>query len=267
VAYSAWTLADVSDGRFTLGLGSQVKAHIERRYSMPWHHPVAQMREFALGLRAIFEAWREDSPLNFRGDYYTHTLMSPFWVPTHHEWEIPVWIAAVGPKMMRMAGEVADGILLHSFVTGRYLEEVCLPAIAEGSKGVGRDPAKMDFSIPLFMAMGDTEEGLASMRDQVRRQLAFYASTPAYRPVLDQIGYGELQPELTALSKRGEWTEMSGLIDDELLKQFSVSGTPEQMPALARAHLGERVTHLTSYFGWPVEDPDRLAAILQDFES
>jgi probable F420-dependent oxidoreductase len=266
VAYSAWGLSDLSGGRFTLGLGSQVKAHIERRYSMPWKSPVGQMREFVLATRAIFDSWRTGSRLDFQGEYYTHTLMSPFWVPSHHEHEIPIWVAAVGPKMMTMAGEVADGVLLHTFTTREYLEQTCFPAIDSGAAATGRDISGLEFSIPLFMAMGDTEEELASMRADVRKQLAFYASTPSYRPVLDQIGYGELQPELTVLSKEGRWDDMTGLIDEPLLQHFSISGTPEQMPALAREHLGGRVGRITSYFGWPVADRERLADILSGFQ-
>lgn len=265
VAYSAWNLAHSSDGRFTLGLGSQVKAHVERRYSMPWHQPVAQMREFVLAVRAIFESWRTGARLSFEGDFYTHTLMSPFWVPAEHRHEIPVWVAAVGPKMMRMAGEVADGVLLHTFTTRDYLENVSYPEIDEGCAAIGRGTSDVALSIPLFMAMGDTEEELLARRAEVARQLAFYASTPSYRPVLDRLGQGELQPELTALSKSGRWDEMSGLIGDDLLDRFSISGTPEQMPELARVHLGPRVDRVTSYFGWPVSDADRLSSILTNF--
>lgn len=265
VAYSAWGLADRSDGRFVLGLGSQVKAHIERRYAMPWLDPVGQMREFVEAVKAIFNAWRTGERLDYRGEYYQHTLMSPFWTPAPHEHRIPLWLAAVGPRMTRMAGEGADGVLLHTFTTRQYLDEVTVPALAEGAARTGRDPDDIELSIPLFMAMGDTDEELAGMRSEVARQLAFYASTPAYRPVLELSGRGEVQPELTALSKAGRWDEMSRLVDDELLDLFAISGKPEQMPELARAHLGSRVGRVTSYFGWPVSDPDRLAAILASF--
>ncbi|SOD74670.1 probable F420-dependent oxidoreductase [Jatrophihabitans sp. GAS493] len=265
VAYSAWGLAHASQGRFALGLGSQVKAHIERRYSMPWINPTAQMREFVLATRAIFSSWRTGERLNFEGEFYRHTLMSPFWVPAPHEYEIPILLAAVGPRMMQMAGEVADGVLLHTFTTPQYLEKVAYPAIAAGSQTAGRDPLALQLSIPLFMAMGDTEEELSAMRADVARQLAFYASTPAYRPVLELAGYDGLQPELTKLSKEGRWSDMTDLVDDELIDLFSISGTPEQMPDLARAHLGDRVGRVTSYFGWPVSDPDRLSAILASF--
>ncbi len=262
VAYSAWNIADVSEGRFILGLGSQVKGHIERRYSMPWTNPVGQMREFVLATRAIFSAWRSGEKLAFEGEYYTHTLMSPFWAPSEHDHDIPIWVAAVGPRMMRMAGEVADGVLLHTFTNREYLDTVTFPALDEGSARAGRPEASVQLSVPLFMAMGDTEQELLGMRGEVARQLAFYASTPAYRPVLEAIGFEDIQPDLTAMSKRGEWTQMADLVTSELLDYFSVSGSPEEMPTLARKHLGDRVNRVTSYFGWPISDPDRLRAIL-----
>jgi probable F420-dependent oxidoreductase len=265
VAYSAWNLSQASGGRFILGLGSQVKPHIERRYSMPWKSPVGQMREFMLATRAIFESWRTGAKLNFEGEYYTHTLMSPFWAPTPHEHEIPIWSAAVGPRMMEMAGSAADGVLLHTFTNRAYLEKVAYPAMDRGFAEAGRTGSPLEMSIPLFMAMGDTDQELEEQRAQVAKQLAFYASTPAYKPVLDAVGYGELQPELTAMSKRGEWDAMTGLITSDLLDHFSISGAPEQMPALARQHLGDRVNRVTSYFGWPIADADRLKDILASF--
>lgn len=266
VAYSAWNLADVSNGRFVLGLGTQVKAHIERRFSMPWLQPVAQMREFVLATRAIFDCWRTGDKLVFAGEYYRHDLMSPFWRPAMHDHDIPIWLAAVGPKMMKMAGASADGVFLHAFVNRAYLESTGFPALDAGLMERGRDPDALDLSIPLFMIMGDKEDELARERAKVVKQLAFYGSTPAYRPVLEAIGYGDLQPELTALSKRDQWDQMSLLVDDALLRHFAISGTPEDMPRLARAHLGGRVRRVTSYFGWPLSDADRLQSILTELQ-
>jgi len=167
--------------------------------------------------------------------------------------------------MTEMAGEVADGVLLHTFTNRAYLEKIAFPALDTGASAAGREPARIQMSLPLFMAMGDTEEEIAGMRAEVRRQLAFYASTPSYRPVLEVIGFEDIQPELTALSKRGEWTEMVDLVSDELIEHFCITGTPEEMPALARRHLGGRVQRVTSYFGWPISDPDRLKAIFASF--
>lgn len=265
VAYSAWNLADVSGGRFVLGLGSQVKAHVERRYSMLWDKPVTQMREFILATRAIFDSWREGTPLQHEGEYYTHTLMSPFWAPSPHDHDIPIHLAAVGPRMVQTAGEVADGLLLHAFVNRAYLEEVTYPALDAGLAASGRQASDVSLSLPMFMIMGDDEQEIEARRKLAVKQLAFYGSTPSYRPVLDAVGFGDVQPELTRLSKAGAWDDLSALVSDELLGHFSITGKPEAMPALAREHLGGRIDRTTSYFGWPVSDPDRLKDILQDF--
>lgn len=265
VAYSAWNLADVSEGRFVLGLGSQVKAHVERRFSMPWTKPIGQMREFVLALRAIWDSWRTGERLNFEGEHYRHTLMSPFWAPKPHDHHIPIHLAAVGPKMVEAAAQVADGVLLHAFTNPTYMETVTFPAMDRGLSRAGRTMEDLDVSIPVFMAMGDTDEEIETRRKEVAGQIAFYASTPSYRPVLEAIGYGELQPELTAMSKTGRWGEMSALITDDVLDHFALTGRPEDMPGLARKHLGARADRTSSYYGWPVDDPDRLRAIFADF--
>ena len=266
VAYSAWNLAQVSDGRFILGLGSQIKPHIEKRYSMPWGKPVDRMREFLVALDAIWTSWRTGEPLDHRGEYYTHRLMSPFWVPSPHEHKIPVYLAAVGPRMTELAGERCDGILMHAFTNRQFLESVALPALDRGIESAGKSVADVEVSLPLFMIMGDTDEELAARRSEAARQLAFYGSTPAYAPVFDAVGYGDVQPELTALSKRGEWDAMADLFNDDLLGHFAITGTPEQMPELARRHVGPRVQRTSSYFGWPIDDPDRLRAIFDQFQ-
>jgi probable F420-dependent oxidoreductase len=266
VAYSAWNLADVTGGRFVLGLGSQVKAHIERRYSMPWVKPVEQMREFVLATRAIFHSWSTGSRLDHRGTYYTHTLMDPFWVPNHHEHRIPICIAAVGPRMLETAGELCDGVLMHAFMNRPYFDSVALPALQRGLSASGRDIAEFDISVPIFMIMGDTDAEIEEQRRKVAHQLAFYASTPAYRPVLAAIGYEDLQSDLAALVARKEWDQLGSLITDDLLKHFAVMGRPEEMPALSREHLGPAVTRTSSYFGWPIVDRIRLQSVLQDYQ-
>ena len=265
VAYSAWNLADVSGGRFTLGLGSQVKAHIERRYSMAWDRPVARMREFVLALREIWGAWRTGETLEFVGEHYQHTLMSPFWTPRRHEHHIPIHLAAVGPRMVEMAAEVADGIILHAFNNRAYLDEVILPAVDRGLAKAGRTRDELQISLPLFMAMGDTDAELEASRSQAAAQLAFYASTPSYRPVMEAVGFGELQPQLTALSKAGAWNELAGAMPAELIDQFVISGRPEEMPALARERWGGSIQRTSSYYGWAVDDPARLGSILESF--
>ena len=267
VAYTAWGIAEVSGGRFTLGLGSQVRAHIERRYSMPWTQPVGQMREFVLALRAIWESWRTGERLAFEGRHYSHTLMSPFWTPNPHDHHIPVHLAAVGPKMVELAAEVADGIILHTFTNQEYLETVTYPAIHRGLAKSGRSIEELEISIPLFMIMGDTDEEIAAQRAKVASQLAFYASTPSYRPVLDSIGFGELQPELTALSKSGDWERAVAIIPPEMVDRFAIQGRPEEMPKLARAHLGDTVARTSSYYGWPGIEDARLREIAAAFRA
>lgn len=267
VAYTAWSIADVSDGRFTLGLGSQVKAHIERRFSMPWDKPVGQMREFVLALRAIWDAWSTGERLAFEGEHYSHTLMNSFWAPKPHQHRIPIHLAAVGPKMVEAAAEVADGIILHAFTNKEYLEKVTYPAIDRGLARSGRTMADIEISIPLFMIMGDTPEEITQRREQVAMQLAFYASTPSYLPVLDAVGMADLQPELTSLSKSRDAKRALEVIPVELIDRFAIQGSPEDMPRLAKAHLGERFTRTSSYYGWPSVDADRLRSIAGDFRA
>jgi probable F420-dependent oxidoreductase len=231
VATSAYDLAAYARGRFVLGLGSQVKAHIERRFSMPWTAPAMRMREFVLAVRAIWANWRDGTALRFEGDFYKHTLMTPFFAPPAHEWgPPPVYLAGVGPLMTEVAGEVADGFFVHAFTTRRYISEVTMPALLRGRARAGL-PDLHGFTItgPVFACAGRTEVELATAIAGTRAQIAFYASTPAYRPVLDHHGWGDLQPALTTMSKNGRWTEMSAAIDDEMLHEFAVVGTPEEV--------------------------------------
>lgn len=267
VAYSAWSIADTSGGRFTLGLGSQVKAHIERRFSMPWGRPANQMREFVLALRAIWESWRTGERLSFVGEHYSHTLMNEFWAPKPHTHDIPIHLAAVGPKMVETAAEVADGIILHAFTNKEYLETVTFPAIERGLASSERTIDDLEISIPLFMIMGDTAEERTARREQVAMQIAFYGSTPSYLPVLEAIGRADLQPDLAALSKSRETHRALEVVPADVIDQFAIQGRPEDMPALAKAHLGDWVTRTSSYFGWPTVDPDRLRTIAADFRS
>ncbi|EFC85313.1 LLM class F420-dependent oxidoreductase [Parafrankia sp. EUN1f] len=223
VAQLGWDLQTYSQGRFVLGLGSQVRAHIEKRFGMPWGKPVGRMREFVLALRAIWAAWQEGNPLRFEGDFYTHKLMTPAFVPEPHPYGQPkIFVAAVGTAMTRMCGEVADGMHTHAFTTRRYLEEVTLPALAEGLGAAGRDRGEVQVCCPAFVATGLDDAQVAAAADAMRQRIAFYGSTPAYRAVLELHGWGELQTELRALSLRGEWATMGTLIDDEILDAFAV---------------------------------------------
>jgi probable F420-dependent oxidoreductase len=255
VASTAWDLNAYSRGRFLLGLGSQIKPHIEKRFSMPWSHPAPRMREFVSAMRAIWACWQEGTPLQFRGEYYRHTLMTPFFSPPPNQYGAPrVFLAAVGPAMTRVAGEVADGLLVHGFTTARYLREVTLPAVESGLAASGRSRAGFQLSYPIFVVTGDTDEQLAEAASGTRKQLAFYASTPAYRAVLDLHGWGELQPTLNALSKQGRWDDMADLIPPEVLDAFAVVGEPDEVPALITERVGELVDRLSLYTPYPVAD-------------
>ncbi len=254
MAYTANDLQTHSRGRLLLGLGSQVKPHIERRFAMPWSHPAPRMREYVSALRAIWSAWNTGERLDFRGDFYSHTLMTPFFSPGPNPWGPPkVYLAAVGEHMTRVAGEVCDGIIPHSFTTQRYLRERTIPLLAEGLAKAGRAPADFSISFSAFVVTGRTEEEMATADVGVRRQIAFYGSTPAYRAVLEMHGWGELGVELNRLSRGTDtdrWVRMGELIDDEVLTAFAVVAEPDALgPALVAryADIVDRITFYTPY--------------------
>ncbi|MGZ4711698.1 MAG: LLM class F420-dependent oxidoreductase [Acidimicrobiia bacterium] len=265
LACTAWDLQSYSEGRFILGLGSQIKAHIEKRFSMPWSHPAARMREFVLAMRAIWANWQDGTPLRFEGEYYRHTLMTPFFNPGPLEWGAPqVFLAAVGEKMTEVAGEVCDGIILHGFTTERYVREVTLPALERGWAKAGKTRADFQLSGPLFVVTGTDEESMAKARAGTKQQIAFYGSTPAYRGVLDLHGWGDLQTDLNRLSKEGKWVEMGELIDDDVLDAFAVVGEPEAVPDLLMARYGDIVDRLSFYAPYQ-SDPERWSKVLAGF--
>ncbi len=256
-ARSPMTLANVghdlnaaSKGRFVLGLGSQIRAHITKRFSMPWSNPAPRMREFILAMRAIWANWHSGEPLQFTGRFYKHTLMTPFFTPTDTTYGPPrVFLAAVGPLMTEVAGEVADGVIIHAFTTEKYLRETTLPALERGFAKAGKKREDFEISYPAFIVTGQTEEQMAQALVQTRRQIAFYGSTPAYRPVLDSIGAGALQPELNAMSKQGRWVEMGNLITDDILEAFAVIGEPQSIPSLFKSRYGGLVDRTAAAYG------------------
>jgi probable F420-dependent oxidoreductase len=262
-ARSPMTLANIghdlnaaSQGRFILGLGSQIKPHITKRFSMPWSSPAARMREFILAMRAIWANWHSGEELAFTGKFYTHTLMTPFFTPTDTEFGAPrVFLAAVGPMMTEVAGEVADGVIIHAFTTEKYLRETTLPALERGFAKAGKTRADFEISYPVFVVTGSNEEELAEAAQATRQQIAFYGSTPAYKPVLDSIGAGELQGELNAMSKQGRWVEMADLIDDGMLNQFAVVGEPGSIPGQISSRYGDLIDRTSAaYANIPKED-------------
>ncbi|MFJ3777339.1 LLM class F420-dependent oxidoreductase [Streptomyces sp. NPDC090075] len=257
LAYTAHDLQSYSGGRFVLGLGSQIKPHIERRFAMPWSRPAARMREYVSALRAIWAAWNEDERLDFRGDFYTHTLMSPFFSPPPAVGGAPkVFVAAVGEAMTRVAGEVADGLLAHGFTTERYLREVTLPTVEAGLAKSGRNRADFAVSHLLLTATGRTEEEMARAVAGTRQQIAFYGSTPAYRGVLELHGWGELGDELNALStsrREDKWEAMTALVDDAVLDTFAVVAEPDRVAGEIRGRYGALVDRVSFYTAYEID--------------
>ncbi|MBE9539868.1 MAG: TIGR03617 family F420-dependent LLM class oxidoreductase [Proteobacteria bacterium] len=240
MALAAHDVNALSKGRLMLGIGSQIKPHIEKRYSMPWSKPASRMREYVLALKAIWACWYEGAALEFRGEFYNHTLMTPMFTPPDGAYGAPpVLVAAVGPLMTEKAAEVADGILLHSFTTAEYIREVNLPAMQAGLARSGRSRADLQVVGAPFFVTGKTEEEFNRVKLAACNQIAFYASTPAYRGVLESIGYGELQPELTALSKAGKWAEMGQRIDDKLLDKLAIVGEPADISKKLAQRFGD----------------------------
>jgi probable F420-dependent oxidoreductase len=265
LANVAYDLQAFSKGRFSLGLGSQIKAHIEKRFSMPWSHPAARMRELVQAIRAIWAAWSTGDKLDFRGEFYRHTLMTPMFSPGPNPYGDPkIVLAAVGELMTEVAGEVADGMILHGFTTERYVREVTLPALARGWEKAGKSRADFEISGPLFVVTGATEQDFEKARAATKQQIAFYGSTPAYRPVLELHGWGDLQDELNRLSKQGEWVQMGELVDDDVLDAFAVVAEPEDIPKVLLERYGDLVDRISFYAPYR-SDPERWKSVLAAF--
>jgi probable F420-dependent oxidoreductase len=228
----------LSGGRFILGLGTQVRAQIEKRFGAQFDNPVARMTELVAALRAIFEAWNTGARLNFRGEYYRHTLMTPTFSPGPNPYgSPPIYVGALGPKLTRATAEHADGLLVMPFGSKRFLHHNTLPAVREGLQAGGRHIDDFAIIPEIIVSAGDTDADRESADAGTRRLLAFYGSTPAYRPVLAAHGWEDLQPELNAMSKQGRWQEMGALIDDEIMHTIAACGTPAEIAA----HIRDRV--------------------------
>jgi probable F420-dependent oxidoreductase len=267
LAQIAWDLQNASQGRFILGLGSQIKPHITKRFSMPWSHPAARMREMILAIRAIWAAWNDGTKLDFRGEFYTHTLMTPFFDPgPNPHGNAKIFLAGVGELMTEVAGEVCDGFLCHGFTTERYLREVTLPALERGAAKAGRTLADLEISGPAFVVTGTNDEEMAASRAGVQQQIAFYGSTPAYRPVLELHGWGDLQDDLNRMSKEGKWKEMGELITDDVLEAFAVVAEPEGIAPELSKRYGDIVQRLSFYAPYK-SDPERWATVMRDLQS
>jgi probable F420-dependent oxidoreductase len=267
VANVGWDLQSYSEGRFILGLGSQIQPHIEKRFSMPWSHPVRRMREFVHALRAIWACWQDGTKLGFEGDFYTHKLMTPMFVPEPQPHGFPtIFIAAVGEAMTEMCGEAADGMLGHAFTTKRYLDEVTLPTLLRGIKRSGRGRSDVQLMCPVFVVTGEREAELEAAAAATRKQIAFYGSTPAYRKVLELHGWGDLQDELHRVSLRGDWDAMGSLIDGEILDAFAVVAPIDDLAAKLRSRCDGAIDRVLLGFPKTVSEAN-VAAILHELRT
>lgn len=259
MAYSAYDLQRLSGGRLILGLGSQIKPHITRRYGMPWSEPARRMQEYVGALRAIWHTWQTGEPLAFAGEFYSHTLMPPLFNPGPLPTPSPrIWVAAVGPRMVETAGASADGIICHPLLSRSYLADVLAPQVDAARAGSDRAAEPFEFSTLAMVATGRTEEGLREAVAGVRQQIGFYASTPAYAPVLEHHGWGDLHTEANALTRQNRWDDLAALVDDEVLHTFAVVGELDEAGPAFRARfagLADRVTVSMPY------DADELLAM------
>ncbi len=264
LANLAWGLQLISEGRFLLGLGSQVAPHIRNRFSMPWSEPARRMRELILAIKAIFARWEGRAELAFQGDFYRHTLMIPAFDPGPNPFgPPPIYLGGFGPRMTAVAGEVADGLIAHPFNTRESLRKVVLPGIEQGLARSGRTRAGFDVIAATLTVTADREDEFERVKQAARKQLAFYGSTPAYRGTLDCHGWGDLHLELNRLSKQNRWDDMTDLIGDEVLEAIAVVGPRDQIAGKLRARLegiadGVSLTHNRS------PDPEHWADVVRD---
>ena len=268
MANAAYDLQQISGGRFRLGLGSQIRPHIERRYGSTWSRPVARMREIVLAIKAILAAWEGTAPLDFRGEFTTHTLMTPNFNPGPNPFGLPkIHVGALGPKMTEMTAEVADGLLVMPFNSKRHFTERTLPAIDRGLASANRTRDDLEIVVEVICAVGETDEEVEAATRGVRGLLSFYGSTPSYKPVLDVEGWGDVQPQLNAMSKRGEWAAMSGLITDEMVDTIAVRGRPDECAREIVRRYGDVAQRACLYFpGYPISD-ERLGRLMEEIRT
>jgi probable F420-dependent oxidoreductase len=263
-AQTAWDLQDFSGGRLLLGLGTQVKPHIERRFSMPWDRPVGRLREYIQALRAIWQSFQTGGPLDFRGQFYQHTLITPFFNPGPIEHpEIPISIAGVNTGLAQLAGEQCQGFHVHPFHTPLYIREIVRPAISAGAEQSGRSLADVELSTSVFVITGRDAATMAEQRERMRAQIAFYASTPTYRVVLEAHGWAEIGEQLSQMAKHQRWREMTALISDEMLQALAVEAEPDEIgPAIRERYTG-LIDRVALYFPFePGLDDDFWSATI-----
>ena len=267
MAYTAWDLAALSKDRFILGLGTQVKGHIERRYGVKWEAPVPKLREYVLALKAIFKCWAEGGTrLAFQGKYYNLSLMTPFFAPRPHNYRIPIFIAGVNEHILRLAGEHCDGLHAHPFTSAKYLREFLIPHVEEGLSRAGRK--RQDFTIftTAFVILGRNEEEIEKAKAGVRQQISFYASTRTYKVVLDTHGWGDTAYKLNELAAKGDWASMPKLITDEMLDVYAVTGTYDNIAEKMHERFEGLLDRVAFYVPYKAAFDDRIwAKLCQQF--
>ena len=268
-AYMAWDLQSLSDGRFQLGLGSQVRGHIVRRFNMPWGRPAARMREYIMALRSVWRSWQNREKVDFKGDFYNFNLMPPFFTPEPIEHpDIKIYIAAVNANMLQVAGEVCDGVLLHSFGTFKYIREVVMPNLQKGADKAGRSLADIDINGGGYIITGPNEEHIQKSRQEVKNAISFYASTRSYAPVMNAHGWNDTAQKLYRMSVEGKWSEMGAQITDEMLDEFAIVGGYDEIIDKVKATYGPFASSLS--FSIPVnsgEDEETLKDMIARLQS
>ena len=264
-AYSARTLHDLSGGRFVLGLGTQVRGHVERRFGMPWSAPVERLREYINAVRAVWRSWDEGEGPNIEGQHYRVTLMTPEFSPARNAHApIPIQIGAVNIQMLRLAGELCDGVRLHPFCTAEYLRKVVMPSLTEGAERAGRSLSQVEIVSGGFIATGPDERTVDAAREEIRRLVAFYASTRSYAPVLELHGWADLGGQLRRLIAQQRWPELPSVVTDEVLDAFCIAGSHDRIAASVSESVGGQVDTVTLIVPQDETRDDELAQLVQD---
>ncbi|MFW0788811.1 TIGR03617 family F420-dependent LLM class oxidoreductase [Gordonia sp. CPCC 205333] len=264
LATMGWDLQAYSGGRFIMGLGTQIKPHITRRYSMPWSRPAARIADMIDAVRAIWDSWLTGGRLDHRGEFYQHTLMTPLFMPdptvVAESGTPPIWLAGIGEQMTRTAGAVADGFLSHPLATGDFLREVTVPTLGTGAASRDRETV-VDIHHSAMVIVGASADDRAAAREAIRKQISFYASTPAYWPILELHDRAAIGPQLRELSKQGKWIEMADLVDDGLVDTIAVTVTD---PASGATELARRFGGVVDRLGFntPYQADDAILAAL-----
>lgn len=264
LANIGWDLQAVSKGRFMLGLGTQIKPHIEKRFGMPWGKPVSRMREMVLAIKEIWRCWEENERLDYRGEIYQHTLMTPMFNPGPAPYGLPpIFLAGVGPRMTEASGEVADGFFVHPFGTARSMRELTHASLERGLEKAGRKRSDIEVSAQVMICTGENDEEIHAARESTRQQIGFYGSTPAYKPVLDVHGWGDVQPELNRLTKAGQWGEIGKVVSDEIVDAISITAPIGEVAGRVRERFEGLADRVSLVAHWN-SNPDLWDDVVRD---